>query len=155
MAAANLGRMSGVAREKLLLRPGAGGLGALARTLVLALLLAPVLSGNGRGEAARDRVGPDGDRAPPTHGGSHQPSSRGRSWARDRKRPQCGLPSSEKWGREIPGPEWVGGDGKWRGQSLLRIRSLEEQRSLSGVVPRMLENREFGDLADGMGDRLK
>lgn len=36
-----------------------------------------------------------------------------------------------------------------------RIRSLEEQRSLSGVVPRMLENREFGDLADGMGDRLK
>lgn len=45
MAAATLGRMSGVAREKLLLRPGAGGLGALARTLVLALLLAPVLSG--------------------------------------------------------------------------------------------------------------
>lgn len=50
MAAAALGRMSGAAREKLLPGPGARGLGALARSLVLALLLAPVLcSGNGRG----------------------------------------------------------------------------------------------------------
>ncbi|XP_051023666.1 keratinocyte-associated transmembrane protein 2 [Acomys russatus] len=44
MAAATLGRMSGAAREKLRPRPGAGGLGALARSLVLSLLLAPVLS---------------------------------------------------------------------------------------------------------------
>ncbi|OBS67023.1 hypothetical protein A6R68_04436 [Neotoma lepida] len=44
MAAAALGRMSGDAREKLLPGPGARGLGVLARSLVLALLLAPVLS---------------------------------------------------------------------------------------------------------------
>ncbi|XP_006991383.1 keratinocyte-associated transmembrane protein 2 [Peromyscus maniculatus bairdii] len=43
MAAAALGRMSGAAREKLLPGPGARGLGVLARSLVLALLLAPVL----------------------------------------------------------------------------------------------------------------
>lgn len=43
MAAAALGRMCGAAREKLSPGPGARGLGALARSLVLALLLAPVL----------------------------------------------------------------------------------------------------------------
>ncbi|CAH6786383.1 keratinocyte-associated transmembrane protein 2 [Phodopus roborovskii] len=43
VAAAAVGRMSGAAREKLLPGPGARGLGALARSLVLALLLAPVL----------------------------------------------------------------------------------------------------------------
>ncbi|XP_055458842.1 keratinocyte-associated transmembrane protein 2 isoform X2 [Psammomys obesus] len=45
MAADALGRMSGAARaKKLPPGPGALGLGAVARTLVLALLLAPVLS---------------------------------------------------------------------------------------------------------------
>ncbi|KAL1778522.1 keratinocyte-associated transmembrane protein 2 [Sigmodon hispidus] len=43
MAPATLGRMTGAAREKLLPGPGARGFGALARSLVLALLLAPVL----------------------------------------------------------------------------------------------------------------
>ncbi|XP_034361973.1 keratinocyte-associated transmembrane protein 2 isoform X1 [Arvicanthis niloticus] len=43
MAAAALGRMCEAAREKLSPGPGARGLGALARSLVLALLLAPVL----------------------------------------------------------------------------------------------------------------
>ncbi|XP_052051815.1 keratinocyte-associated transmembrane protein 2 isoform X2 [Apodemus sylvaticus] len=43
MAAAALGRMYGAAREKLCPGLGARGLGALARSLVLALLLAPVL----------------------------------------------------------------------------------------------------------------
>ncbi|XP_040604543.1 keratinocyte-associated transmembrane protein 2 [Mesocricetus auratus] len=42
-AAAALGRMSGAAREKLVSGQGARSLGALARSLVLALLLAPVL----------------------------------------------------------------------------------------------------------------
>lgn len=83
MAAAALGRMSRAAREKMLPGPGTRDLGALARSLVLALLLAPVLcSGNGRGVAARVRAGISGDRAPSTHGGFHPPSSRGRSWAR-------------------------------------------------------------------------
>lgn len=83
MAAAALGRMSRAAREKMLPGLGTRGLGALAQSLVLALLLAPVLcSGNGRGVAARVRAGLTGDRAPPTHGASHPPSSRGRSWAR-------------------------------------------------------------------------
>lgn len=45
MAADALGRMSGAARaKKLPPGPGAPGLGAVARTIVLALLLAPVLS---------------------------------------------------------------------------------------------------------------
>lgn len=114
MAAASLGRMSGAAREKLSPGPGVRSFGALARSLVLALLLAPVLCyGNGRGETAREQAGPDGDQAPPTHGGSHWPSSRGQGWARDLKRSQCGLPRPEKWGCEIQTPEWVGGDGKW------------------------------------------
>lgn len=43
MAAASLGRMSGAAREKLSPGSGARSFGALARSLVLALLLAPVL----------------------------------------------------------------------------------------------------------------
>lgn len=43
MAAASLGRMSGAAREKLSPGPGVRSFGALARSLVLALLLAPVL----------------------------------------------------------------------------------------------------------------
>ncbi|XP_075848789.1 keratinocyte-associated transmembrane protein 2 [Microtus pennsylvanicus] len=43
MAAAALGRMSRAAREKMLPGPGTRGLGALVRSLVLALLLAPVL----------------------------------------------------------------------------------------------------------------
>lgn len=61
MAAAALGRMCGAAREKLSTGLGARGRGALARSLVLALFLAPVLcDGNGRGETARDRAGPYG-----------------------------------------------------------------------------------------------
>lgn len=121
MAAASLGRMSGAAREKLSPGSGARSFGALARSLVLALLLAPVLCyGNGRGETARDQAGPDGDQVPPNHGGSHWPSYRGQGWARDMKRSQCGLPRPEKWGCEIQTPEWVGGDEKWpcRGQNL-------------------------------------
>lgn len=121
MAAAALGRMCGAAREKLSPGPGARGLGVLARSLVLALLLVPVLcSGNERGETARDRAGPDGDGVPPTHGGSYRLSSRSQGWARYGKRSQCGLPRPEKWGSEIQRPEWVGGDGKCpsRGQSL-------------------------------------
>lgn len=121
MAADALGRMSGAARaKKLPPGPGALGLGAVARTLVLALLLAPVLTGNGRAEETRERAGPDGDRAPPTHSGSHRPRSRGQSGARDRERSQYGLPRPGKWDREIHGPEWAGGYGKWpwRGQSL-------------------------------------
>ncbi|CAO2642948.1 Keratinocyte-associated transmembrane protein 2 [Lemmus lemmus] len=43
MAAAALGRMSRAAREKMLPGPGTRGLGSLARSLVLVLLLAPVL----------------------------------------------------------------------------------------------------------------
>lgn len=43
MAAAALGRMRGSAREKLPPGPGTRGLGALAQSLVLALLLAPAL----------------------------------------------------------------------------------------------------------------
>lgn len=61
MAAAALGRMSWAAREKMLPGLGTRGLGVLARLLVLALLLAPVLSGNGRGVAARVRAGLSGD----------------------------------------------------------------------------------------------
>ncbi|XP_021033431.1 keratinocyte-associated transmembrane protein 2 isoform X1 [Mus caroli] len=47
MAASALGRMCGVAREKLSPGPGARGLGALAQSLVLALLLVPILCSDG------------------------------------------------------------------------------------------------------------
>lgn len=161
MAAAALGRMSGAAREKLLPGPGARGLGVLARSLVLALLLAPVLCfGNGLGVAARDGAGLDRDRAPPTHGGPHRPGSRGRSWAPALEALPVRSPRPEKWDREIPGPEWVGGDVRWP----WRGRSLEEDARGKGArggvgVGGSLECLRVGSsevfLADWMGDRLE
>lgn len=116
MAAAVLGRMSRAAREKMLPGPGTRSLGALVRSLLLALLLVPVLcSGNGRGVAARVR---GTERRRLTALLTRRVPAAGAGPGR-LERSQCGLPRPDKWGRDIPGPEWVGGDGRWpsRGQS--------------------------------------
>ncbi|XP_050013757.1 keratinocyte-associated transmembrane protein 2 [Alexandromys fortis] len=72
MAAAALGRMSRAAREKMLPWLGTRGLGALAQSLVLALLLAPVLCSD-----PAENMPPNPTTSPPaarTAGNSTQPS---------------------------------------------------------------------------------
>ncbi|KAK7821457.1 hypothetical protein U0070_015923 [Myodes glareolus] len=71
MAAAALGRMSWAAREKMLPGLGTRGLGVLARSLVLALLLAPVLSGAPENTPDDLTTSPP---AAPTPGNSTEPS---------------------------------------------------------------------------------